>query len=51
MKQLKELKIQEMTLRQKIGMTMCGHIYDCRDDKKYWANILLISIPPKPNLL
>lgn len=39
MKQLKELKIQEMTLRQKIGMTMCGHIYDCRDDKKYWANL------------
>ena len=39
MKERKELNIQEMTIRQKIGMTMCGHIYDCWDETKYWANL------------
>ena len=39
MKERKELNIQEMTIRQKIGMTMCGHIYDCWDEAKYWANL------------
>ena len=29
-----ELNIQEMTIRQKIGMTMCGDIYDCWDETK-----------------
>ena len=33
MKEIKELKLEELTLEQKIGMTMCGHIYNHWDDK------------------
>ncbi len=33
MKTVKELKLEDLTIEQKIGMTMCGHIYNHWDDK------------------
>ncbi len=35
----KELKLEELTLEQKIGMTMCGHAFQYWDEKYEEANL------------
>ena len=40
MKAFKELKLEDLTVEQKIGMTMCGHAFEYWDEK-YENNILM----------
>ena len=39
MKTVKELKLKDLTPEQKVGMTMCGRIFNLSDDKRNAENL------------